>query len=55
MKKKKKAFPICLDHANSFGNFLSKNIFLPLFKKKGPEHWFCRFLKNTAFLVNFFC
>ena len=47
-KKKKKAFPICLDHANSFGNSLSKNIFLPLLKKRGPEHCFCRFLKNTV-------
>ena len=45
--KKEKAFPICLDHANSFGNFLSKTLFT-LVKKRGPEHCFCRFLKNTV-------
>ena len=41
-----------LDHVDSFGKFvkyLSKNIFLPLFKKGGPEHCFCHFLKSVPY------
>ena len=59
-KKSKKASPryILLDHVDSVGKFLIfffvfffflvQKTFLPLFKKRGPEHFFCCFFKNTA-------
>ena len=40
-----------LDHVDSFGKFLKffvQKTFLPLLKKKVPEHRFCCFLKNTV-------
>ena len=52
----KQIFPMFLDHVDSFGKFLKflcptrgvqKHI-LPLLKKGGPQHWFCRFLRNTV-------
>ena len=41
-----------LDHVDSFGKFLKlfvqKHFFFYPNLKKVPEHWFCRFLKNTV-------
>ena len=51
-KENEKSFPMCIDHIDSFGNFLKffvQKHFCTLFKKRGgAEHCFCHFLKNTV-------